>query len=95
MKKAASDAASGLQDNSDGFKQGATEANKYLQVLAALLPGGLDPLGLGLKAVASVSNDATKGMNDVATAANDAKPSLSAMGNQAVDTGTKLIRHSR
>lgn len=90
LKKSASDAASGLQDNSDGFKQGATEANKYLQVLAALLPGGLDPLGLGLKAVASVSNDATKGMNDVATAANDAKPSLSAMGNQAVDTGTKI-----
>ena len=90
LKKAASDAGSGLQDNSDGFKEGATEANKYLQVLAALLPGGIHPLSLGLKAVASVSNDATKGMNDVATAANDANPALATIGNQAVDTGGKI-----
>lgn len=90
LKKAASDAGAGLQDNSEGFKEGATEANKYLQVLAALLPGGLNPLGLGLKAVANVSNEATKSMNDVATAANDATPALTGIGDQAVDTGGKI-----
>jgi len=90
LKKAASDAGSGLTGSSDAFKDGATQANQYLQVLAALLPGGIDPLSLGLKAVASVSNDATKGMNDVATAANDAKPSLAVIGDQAVDTGAKI-----
>ena len=90
LKKAASDAGSGLQDNSDGFKEGATEANKYLQVLAALLPGGLNPLGLGLKAVANVSNEATKEMNGVATAANDAQPALAALGDKATQAGDKV-----
>jgi hypothetical protein len=90
LKKAASDAGSGLQDNSEGFKEGATEANKYLQVLAALLPGGLNPLGLGLKAVANVSNEATKEMNGVATAANDAQPALAALGDKATQAGDKV-----
>ena len=90
LKTAASDVGAGLTGGSDAFKDGATQANQYLQVLAALLPGGIDPLSLGLKAVASVSNDATKGMNDVATAANDANPALATIGSQAVDTGGKI-----
>jgi hypothetical protein len=90
LKKAASDAGSGLQDNSEGFKEGATQANQYLQVLAALLPGGLNPLGLGLKAVANVSNEATKEMNGVATAANDAQPALAALGDKATQAGDKV-----
>jgi len=90
LKKAASDAGSGLKDHSEQFKEGATEANKYLQVLAALLPGGLNPLGLGLKAVANVSNEATKEMNGVATAANDAQPALAALGDKATQAGDKV-----
>lgn len=90
LKKAASDAGSGLKSQSDQFKEGATEANKYLQVIAALLPGGLNPLGLGLKAVANVSNEATKEMNGVATAANDAQPALAALGDKATQAGDKV-----
>jgi hypothetical protein len=92
LKKAASDAGSGLKGQSDQFKEGATEANKYLQVIAALLPGGLDPLGLGLKAVANVAGEATDKMNGVATAADDAKPALATLGNEAVDTGDKIAK---
>jgi hypothetical protein len=92
LKKAASDAGSGLKGQSDQFKEGATEANKYLQVIAALLPSGLDPLGLGLKAVANVAGEATDKMNGVATAADDAKPALAALGNEAVDTGDKIAK---
>jgi len=90
LKTAASDVGAGLTGSSDSFKDGATQANQYLQVLAALLPAGIDPLSLGLKAVASVSDDATKGMNDVSTAANNASPALATIGNQAVDTGAKI-----
>ena len=90
LKKAASDAGSGLKDHSEQFKEGATEANKYLQVIAALLPGGLNPLGLGFKAVANVSNEATKEMNGVATAANDAQPALAALGDKATQAGDKV-----
>jgi len=92
LKKAASDAGSGLKGQSDQFKEGATEANKYLQVVAALLPGGLNPLGLGLKAVANVAGEATDKMNGVATAADDAKPALATLGNEAVDTGDKIAK---
>jgi len=90
LKKAASDAGFGLKDHSEQFKEGATEANKYLQVIAALLPGGLNPLGLGLKAVANVSNEATNEMNGVATAANDAQPALAALGDNATQAGNKV-----
>ena len=92
IKDASAGAALGLGKMTDGFMKGATEANKYLQVVAALLPGGLNPLGLGLKAVANVAGEATDKMNGVATAADDAKPALATLGNEAVDTGDKIAK---
>jgi len=90
LKTAALDVGGGLKNNSEDFKEGATQANKYLQVIAALLPGGLNPLNLGLKAIANVSNEATQGMNDVADASDEATPAVQDLGTEAVGTGEKI-----
>ena len=90
LKTAASDVGGGLKNNSEDFKEGATQANKYLQIVAALLPGGLDPLNLALKGIANVSDAATNGMKGVADAASDAKPAVQNLGNEAVGTGEKI-----
>lgn len=90
LKTAASDIGGGLKNNSEDFKEGATQANKYLQVIAALIPSGLNPLNLGLKAIANVSNEATQGMNDVTDASNEATPSVKDLGTEAVGTGEKI-----
>lgn len=90
LKNAASNVGSGLKDQSEEFKEGATQANKYLQVISALLPGGLDPLGLGFKSIANVSNEATKGINEISVSANDAKPVLSDLASKATESGDKI-----
>ena len=92
LKNSSSSVGGALKDHSEKFKESATEANKYLQIVAALIPGGLNPLSLALKGIANVSDDATNGMNGVATAANDAKPALATLVNEAVDTGDKIAK---
>jgi len=79
-----------LNDHSDAFKKAATEANKYLQIVAALLPSGLNPLSVALKGIANVSNDATNGMNGVADAASDAAPVIDEVADSAQTTGTEI-----
>jgi ABC-type transporter Mla subunit MlaD len=79
-----------LKDHSDQFKKAATEANKYLQVIAAFLPSGLDPLNLALKGIANVSDEATNGMNGVADAASDAAPVIDEVADSAQTAGTDI-----
>lgn len=79
-----------LNNHSDAFKKAATEANKYLQIVAALLPSGLDPLSIALKGIANVSNDATNGMNGVADAASDAAPIIDTVADSAQTAGTDI-----
>jgi len=92
LKNSSSIVGEALKDHSEKFKESATEANKYLQVIAALLPSGLNPLNLALKGIANVSDEATNGMNGVGDAASDAKPALSTLANEAVDTGDKIAK---
>jgi hypothetical protein len=90
LKSSSSIVGKALKDHSEKFKESATEANKYLQVLAALLPSGLNPLNLALKGIANVSDEATNGMNGVADAASDAAPVIDEVADSAQTAGTDI-----
>jgi hypothetical protein len=90
LKNSSSIVGEALKDHSEKFKESATEANKYLQVIAALLPSGLNPLNLALKGIANVSNEATNGMNGVADAASDAAPVIDEVADSAQTAGTEI-----
>jgi hypothetical protein len=90
LKNPSSIVGEALKDHSEKFKESATEANKYLQVIAALLPNGLNPLNLALKGIANASDEATNGMNGVADAASDAAPIIDEVADSAQTAGTEI-----
>jgi len=90
FQSSASTIGESLNDHSDEFKKAATEANKYLQIIAKLLPAGLDPLNLALKGIANVADDATNGMNGVGDAASDAAPVIDEVADSAQTAGTEI-----
>lgn len=91
------DLGSALVGGADNFRKITEEANKYLQVLAALLPGGLNPANLAIKGLAETTKDlstqtgtATGKVDDLGTSAQTAGQNIANAFSITSDFSPKL-----
>jgi predicted nucleic acid-binding Zn-ribbon protein len=91
------DLGSYLAGGAEQFKNIALEANKYLQILAALTPGGLNPVNLAIKGVAAASNElsgeaaiASDKLKETGTAAEEAGKKMQGAGEKADTAGQSM-----
>ena len=95
FKKTFTDFSSGIVGGAENFKKLSEEANKYLQVLAALLPGGLNPVNLAVKGLAATTQDlstktdtASESIKEVGTASQEAARKADQVGNSIASAFT-------